>query len=288
MKLATLNIGGDPVAAIVSGRGYLAIADLLPDAPADMAALIAGWDGIAPRLAAAAAAEGDWRDYDRDALLAPLPRPGKILAIGLNYVDHITETGFTPPVHQVWFSKQVNSVHPPYADVHLPAVAGETDYEVELVAVIGKRGRHISERDAASHVFGYCVGNDVSVRDWQMRTPQWVLGKSFDTHAPFGPWITTADELGDPHRLGIRCTVNGEPRQTASTSQMCFDIWAQIAYLSQVMTLEPGDLIFTGTPAGVGLGMSPPTYLDPDDVVRCEIDGLGFIENRFVPEPTHA
>ncbi|MBO9376734.1 5-carboxymethyl-2-hydroxymuconate isomerase [Sphingomonas histidinilytica] len=290
MKLATLNIGG-PVAAVVSERGYLPVADLLPGAPGDVATLIDGWDGFAPRLrdAVGAAADGDWRSYAREALLAPLPKPGKILAIGLNYVDHINETDFAAPVHQVWFSKQVNSVHGPYADVQLPRAAAETDYEVELVAVIGKRGRHIGEGDAPAHVFGYCVGNDVSARDWQMRTPQWVLGKSFDTHAPFGPWITTADELGDPHGLGIRCTVNGERRQAADTGRMCFSIWQQIAYLSQVMTLEPGDLIFTGTPAGVGLGMSPPTYLRPGDVVRCEVDRLGFIENRFVPEqaPNH-
>ena len=150
--------------------------------------------------------------------------------------------------------------------------------------MIGKRGRHISRADAPSHVFGYTVGNDVSVRDWQLRTAQWTLGKSFDTHCPIGPAIVTADEVGDPHALGIRCLVNGETRQSSNTSYLVFDLWDQIAYVSQAMTLQPGDLIFTGTPGGVGVAFKPPRLLAVGDVVRCEIDKLGAIENKVVAE----
>jgi 2-keto-4-pentenoate hydratase/2-oxohepta-3-ene-1,7-dioic acid hydratase in catechol pathway len=155
---------------------------------------------------------------------------------------------------------------------------------VELVAVIGRRGKHIPADRASEHVFGYCVGNDVTERFWQHATPQWSLGKSFDTHAPFGPWITTADEVADPHALGIRCTVNGEPRQESDTRHLVFDLWHQIEHLSSAMTLEPGDLIFTGTPGGVGAAMEPRRFLQAGDVVRCEIDGLGHIQGTMVAE----
>ncbi|GAA0530660.1 2-keto-4-pentenoate hydratase/2-oxohepta-3-ene-1,7-dioic acid hydratase in catechol pathway [Rhizomicrobium palustre] len=211
-------------------------------------------------------------------LLPPIPRPGKILAIGLNYADHIREMGGEIPERQVWFCKQPTAANGPFQPIILPKVAREVDYEAELVAVIGKGGRHISREEAPNHVFGYCVGNDVSVRDWQMATSQWMLGKSFDTHAPFGPWITTADEIGDPHGLGVRAFVNGELRQDSDTSNLVFDLWEQIALVSQVMTLEPGDLIFTGTPGGVGMGFKPPRYLGDGDIVRIEIDRLGTIE----------
>jgi 2-keto-4-pentenoate hydratase/2-oxohepta-3-ene-1,7-dioic acid hydratase in catechol pathway len=149
---------------------------------------------------------------------------------------------------------------------------------VELVAVIGKGGRHIPKDRAADAVFGFCCGNDVSARDWQMATTQWVLGKSFDTHAPFGPWITTKDEVGDPHTLGVRCFVNGEKRQDSNTRHFVFNVWDQVAHVSKVMTLEPGDLLFTGTPGGVGMAMKPPQYLKAGDRVRVEVDKLGFLE----------
>ena len=220
-------------------------------------------------------------------LRAPILRPGKILAIGLNYADHIEESkeaGVEVPTEQVWFCKQPTSVNDPDGNVELPKVSSMLDYEVELVAVIGRKGRHISREAAPAHVFGYAVGNDFTVRDWQHRTPQWMLGKSFDTHCPFGPAIVTADEVGDPHALGIRCFVNGELRQNSNTRHLVFDLWDQIAHLSQAMTLEPGDLIFTGTPGGIGFGSKPYRPLKVGDVVRCEIDGLGAIENRVVAE----
>jgi 2-keto-4-pentenoate hydratase/2-oxohepta-3-ene-1,7-dioic acid hydratase in catechol pathway len=163
-------------------------------------------------------------------------------------------------------------------------VSTSVDYEVELVFIMGKRSRYVSKSDAARHIFGYCVGNDVTARDWQMRTPQWVLGKSFDSHGPFGPWITTADEIGDPHRLGIRSAVNGEVRQNSNTRELIFDVFAQVEYLSQVMTLEPGDVVFSGTPGGIGAAMKPPVFLKAGDRVRCEIDELGAIEAVFESE----
>jgi 2-keto-4-pentenoate hydratase/2-oxohepta-3-ene-1,7-dioic acid hydratase in catechol pathway len=216
-------------------------------------------------------------------LLAPVARPGKIFAIGLNYADHIAESKMGTPEHQVWFTKAQTSVNDPFASIEVPDTEGGpfTDYEVELVAVIGKRGRYISKSDAPAYIFGYCVGNDVTERKWQHRTAQWSLGKSFDTHAPIGPWITTVDEIDDPHNLGLRCYVNGEKRQESNTKHLVFSIWEQIEHLSQAMTLEPGDLIFTGTPGGVGAAMDPMLFLKPGDVVRCEVDQLGAIEGKM-------
>jgi ureidoglycolate lyase len=214
-------------------------------------------------------------------LLAPVQRPGKIMAIGLNYADHIAESNMETPQQQIWFSKAVTAVNGPFDPIDLPAVpTSHVDYEAELVAIIGSGGRDIGRNKAASAVFGYCVGNDATERAWQHATPQWVIGKSFDTHAPFGPWITTADEVGDPHSLDIRCLVNGAVRQNSNTRHLVFNIWDQIAHLSTAMTLEPGDVIYTGTPGGVGAAMKPMQFLQEGDVVRVEIEGLGAIENR--------
>jgi len=173
----------------------------------------------------------------------------------------------------------------PYDPVDRPKVSEQLDYEAELVVVIGMRCRHVSETDAAGAIFGYCVGNDFSVRDWQWRTPQWMIGKSFDTHAPFGPAIVTADEIGDAPKLRIRAFVNGETLQDSNTGNLIFPVAAMIAHLSQVMTLEPGDIIFTGTPSGVGAMRKPPLWLKPGDIVRVEIEKLGHIENKVRAEP---
>lgn len=286
MKLIRFSAGGaSAIPGLLIGDRAVALADIVPDAPGDMATVIADWDRLGPRLGVVSASAG--LPLDQVTLRAPIARPGKILAIGLNYADHIAESkdaGVAVPTEQVWFCKHATSVNDPYGDVQLPRVSAMLDYEVELVAVIGRKGRHIRREDAAAHVFGYCVGNDVTVRDWQHRTPQWMLGKSFDTHCPFGPAIVTADEAGGPHELGIRCFVNEELRQNSNTKHLVFDLWDQIAHLSQAMTLEPGDLIFTGTPGGIGFGSKPYRPLRAGDVVRCEVDGLGFIENRVVPE----
>ncbi len=172
----------------------------------------------------------------------------------------------------------------PYDPIELPKASYAVDYEAEFVAIVGKRCRHVSKQSAAGAIFGYAAGNDVSVRDWQFHTSQWILGKSFDTHAPFGPWIVTADEVGDPHALGIRCFVNGEQRQNSNTKNLVFNVFDQIALLSEVMTLEPGDVIFTGTPGGVGFAAKPPAYLKAGDLVRVEIDRIGALEAKMVPE----
>ncbi|MBI2800490.1 MAG: fumarylacetoacetate hydrolase family protein [Gammaproteobacteria bacterium] len=218
------------------------------------------------------------------SLSAPVLRPGKILALGLNYRDHALEANMALPEHQTWFAKMTTSTNGPFAAIHLPRVSAKLDFEAELAVVIGQRTRHVTREQAREVIAGYCVANDVSVRDWQLRTSQFVVGKSFDTHCPFGPWIVTADEIADPHALGIRCIVNGEMRQNSNTREMVFDIYTMIEHLSQAMTLEPGDLILTGTPSGVGALSKPPRFLTVGDVVRIEIDGVGAIENRVIAE----
>lgn len=215
-------------------------------------------------------------------LLAPIERPGKYLAIGMNYAKHLAEAdrlGVPRAAHQVWFNKQTTCLSGPY-DAIEPGVTEKLDYEVELGAVIGKAAKGVTEDDAPAHVFGYVVANDVSARDWQFHSQTMTMGKSFDTHGPIGPWIVTADDVPDPHNLDLRCYVNGELRQSSNTRHMIANLWAQIAYVSTAFTLEPGDLIATGTPEGVGVGMEPPQFLQAGDVVRCEIDGIGAIENR--------
>jgi len=270
---------------LIDGRA-VALTDLVADAPTDARAAIAAWATLGPRLAAADAT-GKGTPLDQVALLCPLEASEKLMAIGLNYADHIEEArgaGLTIPTEQVWFCKMPSSLAGPFDGIELPKVSDKLDYEVELVAVIGKGGRHISAADAPKHIFGYAVGNDVSVRDWQTKTPQWVLGKSFDTHGPIGPAIVTADEVGDPHALAIQSYVNGELRQNSNTRHLVFNVWAQIEELSKVMTLKPGDIIFTGTPGGVGLAFKPPRFLKVGDVVRCEISGIGAIQNTVVAE----
>ncbi len=295
MKLATFDAGeGAEIGAVLEGQRIVSISRAAPGLATDMIDLIGKWDqvhGEVERIASAGEGAMDLGAMDLGArnlgavhLLAPVRRPGKIFAIGLNYADHIEESGMDAPKEQVWFTKAVTSINGPFDTTEIPKVSQLVDYEVELVAIIGKGGKHIAAADAPSHVFGYCVGNDVTERAWQFRTPQWALGKSFDTHAPIGPWITTSDELGNPHNLGIRCLVNGETRQASNTEHLIFNIWDQVEQLSQAMTLEPGDVIFTGTPAGVGAMMDPAQFLKAGDEVRCEIDRLGAIETRFEPE----
>jgi 2-keto-4-pentenoate hydratase/2-oxohepta-3-ene-1,7-dioic acid hydratase in catechol pathway len=221
-------------------------------------------------------------------LLAPVARPGKILGIAVNYAAHAAESvSFVKadPGTQKWFNKQVSAVNGPYDPVHLPKVSAQLDYEGELVAVIGKSGRHVPRERALDIVAGYCVGCDYSVRDWQRASPTMIMGKGFDTHAVFGPAVVSPDEAGDIRAAGLRTYVNGSLRQNAKIGDMTHDLQAQIAFLTTAFTLEPGDVIFTGTPAGVGAGRDPPVWLNAGDTVRVEIDGLGFIENRIVDEP---
>lgn len=276
MKLVTYDRDGSPRVGIVREARIV-------DAGFDgtMIDAIARWDELRPAFEA----QGGDGIALADALLrAPVLRPGKIFAIGLNYADHIAESKMETPQRQVWFTKAQTSINGPYDPIVIAKNTMTADYEVELVAVIGRRGKHIAAADAAAHVFGYCVGNDVTERMWQHATPQWSLGKSFDTHAPIGPWITTADEVADPHALALRCFVNGEKRQDSNTRHLVFDLWQQIEHLSAAMTLEPGDLIFTGTPGGIGAAMDPRQFLKSGDVVRCEIEGLGHIEGTMTAE----
>ena len=278
MKLATYTADGQTRTGIVVG-------DRIIDSGLDatMIDLIREWDVLKPALETKAAAGGGL-PLSSVRLEAPVQRPGKIFAIGLNYADHIEESKMETPQRQVWFTKAQTSVNAPYDDIEIAKGTMTNDYEVELVAIIGKGGKHIGAADAPAAVFGYCVGNDVTERMWQHATPQWSLGKSFDTHAPFGPWIVTADEVGDPHTLGLRCFVNGQKRQDSSTRHLVFNIWQQIEHLSLGMTLEPGDVVFTGTPGGIGAAMDPRQFLKSGDVVRCEVDGLGHIEATMVAE----
>lgn len=278
MKLATYTANGRTRTGIVVG-------DEIIDSGVEgtMIDLIRGWDALKPGLEAKAAAGGGV-PLASVKLEAPVQRPGKIFAIGLNYADHIEESKMEVPQRQVWFTKAQTSVNGPYDDIEIAKDTVANDYEVELVAVIGKGGKRLGADDAPAAIFGYCVGNDVTERMWQQASPQWSLGKSFDTHAPMGPWIVTADEVGDPHDLGLRCFVNGEKRQDSNSKHLVFNIWQQVEHLSVGMTLEPGDCLFTGTPGGVGAAMDPRQFLKAGDVVRCEIDRLGHIEAKMAAE----
>jgi ureidoglycolate lyase len=283
MKLATFDTGGKKRVGLVKGDELIDLSQASPQLPADMIGVIEAWPRIEGELRRLEGAEPHFKLSDVH-LRAPVPSPQKILAIGLNYADHIEESGQKTPERQIWFSKLPNAVNGPFDPIQIPKASQAIDYEAEFVAIIGRRCRHVAKTDAAGVVFGYACGNDVSVRDWQFHTTQWILGKSFDTHAPFGPWIVTADEIGDPHALGIRCLVNGALRQNSNTRNLVFNVFDQIALLSEAMTLAPGDVIFTGTPGGVGFAAKPPNFLKAGDVVRVEIDRIGAIEARMVAE----
>ncbi|MBV8992076.1 MAG: fumarylacetoacetate hydrolase family protein [Solirubrobacterales bacterium] len=229
---------------------------------------------------------GEHYPLDQVRLLAPV-QPRKFLAIGLNYADHIAESGMEAPGYPVFFNKQITCVVGPDEDVHMPRVSSLLDYEGELAVVIAARCRHVRVERAHEVIAGYTIANDVSVRDWQIRTPTMTMGKSFDTHGPLGPWVVTPDELGDPHQLPIRTYVNGELRQDGNTGEMIYDCFQQIAHLSAAFTLEPGDVIATGTPAGIGAARQPfpQGLLTVGDVVRVQIDGIGELRNTVVEEP---
>ena len=215
---------------------------------------------------------------------APVPRPGKILGIGLNYADHAAETGRPPPQVPVVFNKQVTCVNRDGGAIVVPRVSSQVDYEGELAFVIGRRCRHVAREKAAAVIAGYTIMNDISVRDWQRRTPTMTMGKSFDTHGPFGPCIVTADEIGDPHTLAIRTMLNDAVVQDSNTAQMIFSCFDIVAHLSEAFTLEPGDVISTGTPAGVGAARQPPLWLRAGDRVAVEIERIGTLHNHVVDE----
>lgn len=285
MKLLRYWRNGAARAGLLSadGQGVMPLAGLADGRFTDIAQLLELETDVLADLTQAARQAKPEAALAEVRLLAPAPRPGKYLAIGMNYRDHIAEAerlGVAPPTNQTWFNKQTTCISGPFDEID-PGVTEKLDYEVELGLVIGRRARFVDKADAPAHVFGYFVANDVSARDWQFHAQTFTVGKSFDTHGPVGPWVVTRDELPEPHGLGIRCFVNGQLRQQSNTSQLLFTIWDQIAYLSTAFTLEPGDFLITGTPAGVGVSMKPPTFLAEGDIVRCEIDQIGAIENRI-------
>jgi 2-keto-4-pentenoate hydratase/2-oxohepta-3-ene-1,7-dioic acid hydratase in catechol pathway len=281
MRLATIQTADGPRAAVQVGDRFLDLAAADPGLPATVRGLLAAGPGAlaAARRAADRTAAGFPADSVK--LLPPVPDPGKIVCLGLNYRDHALETGKAIPAEPVLFSKFASALVGPGEPIVLPRVSRRVDYEAELVVVVGTRGRYIPAETALSHVAGYTIGHDVSARDWQFKgeTKQWLAGKTFDTFAPTGPVLVTADEVHDPHALPIRLRLNGTTMQDSNTRQLIFGVPQLIAYISQIVTLEPGDLIFTGTPPGVGDARKPPVYLQDGDVVEVEIEGLGVLRN---------
>jgi len=218
-------------------------------------------------------------------LLAPIAKPEKFFGVALNYADHIKETGLEQPEYPTLFNKQNSCVIGDGDAIHRPNVSEKLDYEGELGVIIGKRCRNVNREQAKSVIAGYTIVNDVSLRDWQIRSHTWTLGKSFDTHGPVGPWIVTPDEIGDPHNLNIKTWVNEDLRQNFSTEHLVFDCYYLVEYLSKVMTLEPGDIIATGTSSGVGVKMKPRGYMKAGDEVRIEIENIGTLRNPVIEEP---
>jgi 2-keto-4-pentenoate hydratase/2-oxohepta-3-ene-1,7-dioic acid hydratase in catechol pathway len=286
VKLATFTQNGSTRIGVVEGEQIVDLSGI-PGIPSDMVALLEGGPSglVAVRKGSTAARR---LPLSGVRLEAPVLRPRKFLGLGGSYRSHVREIAhlMAPPKHQTWFNKQVTCVNGPYDDVHLPRVSTTLDYEGELAIIIGARGRHVRGRDAARQMTaGFTVCNDFSVREWQARAFTATLGKSFDTHGPIGPWIVTLDELPNAHSLSLRTWVNGELRQDGNTSELLYRYTEMIEELTAVFTLEPGDILATGSPAGVGAARLPPVYLQSGDIVRVEIEGIGHIENRVVPEP---
>jgi 2-keto-4-pentenoate hydratase/2-oxohepta-3-ene-1,7-dioic acid hydratase in catechol pathway len=283
MRLGTYAADGGERACAIVGEDVVDLAEGAPGLPSTTAEILAlGSDGLAAVHDGVDSGRGR-RPLASVTLGVPV-RPQKYFAIGLNYADHAAEANREIPKFPTVFAKMVSCVNGPYDPIELPAVSEQLDYEAELAIVIGKRCRHVSRDDAPGVVGGYTIANDVSVRDWQRKTLQWTLGKSFDTSGPLGPWIVTPDELPDPHKLSFRTLVNGEVRQQSSTSNLIFDCWSLIEEISTACTLEPGDVIATGTCSGVAAFFDPPRWLRAGDVVRIEFDGIGAIENTVVDE----
>ncbi|HZZ72459.1 MAG TPA: fumarylacetoacetate hydrolase family protein [Pirellulales bacterium] len=283
MRLISYQTSNGPRVAGVRADGYVDLQQTDDSLPSGMKSLLAmGPHGL--QRAAAALERGKALDKNGVRLLAPVPDPQKVICIGLNYADHARETKKEPPAEPVVFCKFPTAVRAPGETIELPAVSPEVDYEGELVAVIGRMAKHVSPAQALEHVVGYCCGQDVSARDWQQRKPggQWLLGKSFDTFAPFGPELVTADEVGNAGKLHIQLRLNGDTMQDSNTDQLIFSIAQLVAYVSQVCTLLPGDVLFTGTPAGVGAARRPQVFLKPGDRLEVEIEKLGTLVNPVV------
>jgi 2-keto-4-pentenoate hydratase/2-oxohepta-3-ene-1,7-dioic acid hydratase in catechol pathway len=285
MRLATLATPAGPRAAVLAGEYYVDLYGTDMGLPATVRGLLAaGPDALAAAAAAARSPTAFRIPAAAAVLLPPVPDPAKVMCIGLNYRDHALENNRAIPTEPVLFAKFPNTLVGAGEPIRLPKVAKKVDYEAELVVVIGKRGRDVAEADAMAHVAGYTVGHDVSARDWQFKgeEKQWTIGKTFDTFAPTGPHLVTVDEAPDPNTLPIKLRLNGETMQDSNTREFIFPVAPLLAYLSQVVTLEPGDLIFTGTPPGVGVARKPPVFLKPGDEVEVEIEGIGVLKNPVV------
>jgi 2-keto-4-pentenoate hydratase/2-oxohepta-3-ene-1,7-dioic acid hydratase in catechol pathway len=270
MRLATFRrAGGSPEAGVIDNGKITGLGS-------DMLSVIAS--GKPP------AATGPSYDLRDVTLLAPIPRPPKLICVGLNYRDHAAETKMEIPKVPTIFNKFPNVVIGPGEPIILPKVSERPDYEAEFAFVIGRGGRHIPAARAMQHVFGYTIVNDVSARDYQMATTQWLMGKTFDTFAPMGPWIVTADEIADPHSLDIWLEIGGERLQNSNTRELIFKIPELIEFISTVVTLESGDVVITGTPAGVGFARKPPRYLKPGDQVSIHVEGIGTLVNPVIAE----
>lgn len=291
MKLTTFTHRGRTRIGVVRDATVLDLATHVAGLPATMLEFL---EAGAPALAAARCVvngSATGIPLSQVRLEAPVPNPRKFLGIGGNTRSHLEEVRAAGvPIrhspHQTWFNKQVTCINGPYGDIHLPLISQQLDYEGELAIVIGRRCRNVPKLQAAEVIAGYTVCNDVSVRDWQLRAPTATLGKSFDTHGPTGPWIVTPDEVPDPHNLRLRTWVNGELRMDGRTDEFLHSCFEMIEELSSVFTLEPGDLLATGSPAGVGALMNPPRFLVEGDVVRVEVEHVGAIENRVIRAPT--
>lgn len=285
MRLITYHSPSGPRVAGMRDNYFIDLNQADPGVPACIKKLLAQGPECIGRAQEALAAgkpipPGEFRPAP------PIPNPEKIICVGLNYTDHARETGALAPPEPILFCKFSSAVCGDRQPIVLPRISKEVDFEAELVVVIGRGGRHIALDDAMQHVGGYCCGNDVSARDWQLRKPggQWLLGKSFDTFASFGPAIYTADEISQPNNLKIQLRLNGQVMQNSSTTQLIFPVDFLVSYISDICTLAPGDLIFTGTPPGVGFARKPPIFLKPGDLVEVEIEKLGLLRNPVVAE----
>jgi 2-keto-4-pentenoate hydratase/2-oxohepta-3-ene-1,7-dioic acid hydratase in catechol pathway len=284
MRFVTFQQKGRPVAGVVGPDST--VVELTPLGISSVLDAIAAGPELGAKAAAFAdkAAEAARMPISSVRLLAPIPRPRKLICVGLNYRDHAEETHSEIPSVPTIFNKFPTAVIGPGDKIVLPKVSKSPDYEAEFAFVIGQGGRHIRAEQWRNHVFGYTIVNDVSARDYQRATTQWLMGKTFDTFAPMGPWITTADEVEDPHALDISMTINGEVLQSSNTRNLIFKIPDLVSFLSSVFTLEPGDVVSTGTPAGVGFARKPPRFLRPGDDVVVKVAGIGELRNPVVAE----
>jgi 2-keto-4-pentenoate hydratase/2-oxohepta-3-ene-1,7-dioic acid hydratase in catechol pathway len=287
MRYARFQADGASAIGLVDGSDVIAIQSLLPGAPGSLKEIVQAGEplqnAINARLAKGA---GERRPLAEVRLLMPIPDPGKIVCLGLNYADHAKEGGHQVPTYPSLFLRASSSLIGPNEPMIVPRCSERLDYEAELLIVIGKTCRHVAERDALGFIFGYSAFNDGSIRDYQRRTAQWTAGKNFDGTGAFGPYVVTVDELpAGAAGLGIRCRLNGRILQDSNTDRMIFNVSRTIAILSEIMTLEPGDLIATGTPEGVGHARTPPVWLKAGDTISVEIDQIGVLSNPVASEP---